>query len=79
VGGDPATQRRDRRSPLFLAIVGTVAVLFFVLFVALGTWQVKRRAWKLDLIARVEQRVHAPPTAAPEPDQWPAVTVAADE
>jgi len=25
-------------------------------------WQVERRAWKLDLIARVEGRVHAPPS-----------------
>jgi surfeit locus 1 family protein len=64
---------------VFLAIAGTLAVLFFVLFVALGTWQVERRAWKLDLIARVEQRVHAPPTAAPGPIEWPNVTAAADE
>jgi surfeit locus 1 family protein len=56
-----------------------LAVLFFVLFVALGTWQVKRRAWKLDLIARVEQRVHAPAVPAPGPGQWPTVTAATDE
>jgi len=74
-----AGRRRDRRSPVFLVIAGTVAVLFFVLFVALGTWQVKRRVWKLDLIARVEQRVHAPPAAAPGPAEWPNVTAAADE
>jgi len=49
------------------------------LFVSLGTWQVKRRAWKLDLIARVEQRVHAPAVPAPGPAQWPNVTAAADE
>jgi surfeit locus 1 family protein len=71
--------RRRHRSRVFLAIAGTLAVLFFVLFVALGTWQVERRAWKLDLIARVEQRVHAPPTAAPGPIEWPNVTAAADE
>jgi surfeit locus 1 family protein len=62
-----------------LVIAGTLAVLFFVLFVALGSWQVKRRVWKLDLIARVEQRVRAPPAAAPGPAQWPNVTAAADE
>ena len=69
----------DRRSPLFLAVAGTVAVLFFVLFVALGTWQVERRTWKLDLIARVEQRVHAPPAVAPGPAEWPNISAAADE
>jgi surfeit locus 1 family protein len=79
--GDPgnASRRQDRRSPLFLAVAGTVAVLFFVLFVALGTWQVERRTWKLDLIARVEQRVHAPPAIAPGPAQWPNISAAADE
>jgi surfeit locus 1 family protein len=77
VSGDPSYA--SRRSPLFLAVAGTVAVLFFVLFVTLGTWQVERRTWKLDLIARVEQRVHAPPAAAPGPAQWPNITAAAAE
>jgi surfeit locus 1 family protein len=63
----------------FRVVAGTLAVLFFVAFVALGTWQLKRRVWKLDLIARVEQRVHAPPVAPPGPDQWPLVTAAGDE
>jgi surfeit locus 1 family protein len=56
-----------------------VAVLFFAGFIALGTWQLERRAWKLDLIERVEQRVHAPATAAPGPASWPAVSASHDE
>jgi surfeit locus 1 family protein len=60
-----------------------VLELFFLLacagFVALGTWQVHRRAWKLDLIARVDQRVHAPAAAAPPPAAWGKVTAAGDE
>ena len=78
-GRSRAGRPERRRSPVLSVIAGTVAVLFFVLFVALGTWQVERRAWKLDLITRVEQRVHAPPAAAPGPAQWPNVTAAADE
>ncbi len=39
-------------------------------FVALGIWQVERRAWKLDLIARVETRVNAPPQPLPPPATW---------
>jgi surfeit locus 1 family protein len=70
---------RGGRSALFLAVTGTLAVLLFVAFVALGTWQLKRRVWKLDLIAHVEQRVHAPPAAAPGPAQWPQVSAATDE
>lgn len=68
-----------RRSPLIKVLGVALAVFFFVVFVTLGTWQVKRRAWKLDLIARVEQRVHAPPVAAPGPTRWPEVTAATDE
>lgn len=50
------------------------AVLLFSVFVELGTWQVHRRAWKLDLIARVDRRAHSAPVAAPSPPQWPALT-----
>lgn len=42
-------------------------------FIALGAWQVERRAWKLALIERVEQRVHAAPVAAPGPSEWPGL------
>jgi surfeit locus 1 family protein len=38
---------------------------------ALGAWQIERRAWKLDLIERVEKRAHAEPVLAPGPAQWP--------
>ena len=40
-----------------------------ICFAALGIWQLERRAWKLDLIARVEARIHAPPVALPPPGQ----------
>lgn len=33
--------------------------------ISLGVWQLERRAWKLDLIARVESRIHAAPAAFP--------------
>ncbi|WP_281407450.1 SURF1 family cytochrome oxidase biogenesis protein, partial [Methylobacterium sp. WL116] len=39
--------------------------------VALGIWQVERRAWKLDLIAWVEARIGAAPVPAldlPDPE-----------
>lgn len=47
------------------AIFGGLLTLLFAAFVALGIWQVYRLSWKLDLIARVDQRVHAAPVAAP--------------
>ncbi|MEH3116321.1 MAG: SURF1 family protein [Methylorubrum populi] len=44
------------------------------LFLGLGTWQVERRAWKRDLIDRVETRIHAEPVPAPGPEDWAGLT-----
>ncbi len=66
------------RPPAVLALLALLAAALFAAFAALGTWQVARRAWKLDLIARVEARVHAPPVPAPGPAAWPRVSAAAD-
>ncbi|MGK5081287.1 SURF1 family protein [Janthinobacterium sp. HLX7-2] len=63
-------------SKLALALL---AGILFAGFCALGTWQVKRLVWKLDLIERVEQRVHAPATDAPGPAAWASVTQQTDE
>lgn len=49
------------------------------LFAALGIWQVERRAWKHDLVARVEARIHAPAAALPEASSWPGLAPAAFE
>lgn len=43
----------------------TLCLALAACFAALGVWQVERRAWKLDLIAKVEARVHAAPSALP--------------
>lgn len=40
------------------------------LFVGLGIWQIERRAWKLDLIEKVEARVHAAPSPLPAWGRW---------
>jgi len=66
-------------TPLKRAGAAALALFFFCGFMALGTWQVERRAWKLDLIARVTARAHAPPVAAPGPREWPAVTAKTHE
>jgi len=69
---------RGARSAATLVVLALGASVVFAGFIALGTWQVERRTWKLDLIARVETRVHAPPVAAPGPDRWPDVNAADD-
>lgn len=74
--GTPAGRPRGAAARVALAVC---AALAFAGFFALGTWQVERRAWKLDLIARVEQRVHAPASEAPGRERWPQVNAADDE
>jgi surfeit locus 1 family protein len=59
--------------------MAVAAVVLFCAFLALGTWQVQRRAWKLDLIARVEERVHAPAVPPPPPGEWSQVNAANSE
>lgn len=46
-------------------VAAALLLLLAAGFVALGTWQVERRGWKLALIAAVDARVHAAPVAAP--------------
>ncbi|UPG72888.1 SURF1 family protein [Roseomonas gilardii subsp. gilardii] len=78
-GPEEAGEVWQRHSAARLFLMGILALLAFAGLVALGTWQVERRAWKLDLIQRVESRVQAPPAAPPGPDAWPGVTAARDE
>ncbi|QNA84493.1 SURF1 family protein [Sphingomonas sp. So64.6b] len=54
-------------------IAGLVALLLIAPLLGLGTWQVKRLAWKRDLIAQVDARVHAAPVAVPGPTAWPEI------
>lgn len=64
-----------RRARLALAGLLGVAVLVFC---GLGIWQIERRAWKLDLIARVDARIHAAPVPAPDAGDWAGLSEAAD-
>lgn len=68
------TGETRRGIAFFLGLAVVVAVL-----TGLGVWQVQRRAWKHDLIARVAQRIHAPPRAAPGPEAWSAFNRRDDE
>jgi surfeit locus 1 family protein len=75
--GEPGAQGSPS-GPARLIVVCLLALAAFALFLALGTWQLQRRVWKLDLIARVDARVHAPPSLAPGPAAWPNITAARD-
>lgn len=75
----PAPAARSRRSLRTLIILAMVAGLGVVGLVSLGVWQIERRAWKLDLIERIDTRIHAVPVSAPGPGEWPAITRERDE
>ncbi|MGJ7541999.1 SURF1 family protein [Variovorax sp. LT1R16] len=68
--GDSAPERGPR-SAAVRAVLAVIALALFGAFMALGVWQVERRAWKLALIDSVDQRVHAAPVDAPGPASWP--------
>lgn len=65
--------RRTRRAAFAVA-----ALILTACLLALGVWQVERRAWKHDLIAAVEARIHTDPVAAPAPDAWGSISAAHD-
>ncbi|NEX93543.1 SURF1 family cytochrome oxidase biogenesis protein [Caulobacter sp. 17J65-9] len=52
------TSKGDRSFPVVLTVFTAVAL---AILVALGMWQVQRRAWKEDLLARIEALKTAPP------------------
>ena len=54
-----------RARPRARAAIGLGWLALVAALLALGTWQVQRRAWKLDLIAQVDARIHAAPVPAP--------------
>jgi surfeit locus 1 family protein len=66
-------EKSERETPLRFLVFVLFSVLGIVVLSALGVWQVERRTWKLALIDRVDQRIHAAPVPAPGPDAWPAV------
>lgn len=69
---------RPRARGAFIALMAGL-VLCSLGFIALGTWQVQRLHWKLDLIERVDARVNAPPTTAPPAAQWSTISATRDD
>lgn len=65
--------------PALVVALLLLAAAVFSGLIALGLWQVQRLQWKLALIDRIEQRVHAEPVAAPTPVGWAGVSREASE
>lgn len=73
-----AAPARPRR-PVLRFVFAAALVVAFSGFVALGTWQLQRMAWKDALIARVDARVHAEPVDPPARARWDSITAEDDE
>jgi surfeit locus 1 family protein len=67
------------RSRLTMALFALAGIALCLVFTALGAWQLERRGWKLALIERVEQRLHAAPAPLPARADWPRVDAAGYE
>jgi surfeit locus 1 family protein len=68
-----ATHNRSWRSLL------VPALLAFAVLIALGTWQIDRKAWKEALIASLTERLAVPPQALPSAKDWAKLDRAGDE
>jgi surfeit locus 1 family protein len=66
-----------RRAGLLLP--GLVTLAGTMVLIALGTWQLERKAWKEGLIDTLSQRLTAPPIPLPRPDQWASLNQADNE
>ena len=69
----PGTRSRSWRSLLLPAL------LAFAALIALGTWQIERKAWKEALIAALTERVGTPPQALPPAKDWSKFDRSRDE
>lgn len=54
-----------------LAVAGIASFAAFCVLVGLGTWQLQRLAEKDRLIAEIDARMKAPPSALPSQAEWP--------
>ena len=66
-----------RRRSLILPAVFVLGA--FGALIALGTWQLERKAWKEGLIATLASRLAAPPTPLPARERWERLDGAKDE
>jgi surfeit locus 1 family protein len=67
----PATTVTRPRRGLLVPTLATLAA--FILLLALGTWQLERRAWKEAVIAALSERLALPPEPLPPETGWSAL------
>jgi surfeit locus 1 family protein len=73
-----ATAHHELRKRSWLGLF-VPALLAFAVLIALGTWQLQRKAWKEALIASLTARLAVPPQALPAAVDWAKLDRARDE
>jgi surfeit locus 1 family protein len=68
-----------RRLPGGVVLFGVGALVAFLTFFGLGTWQLERKAWKEALIAMLDARLSASPSVLVPRERWPGLDPEADE
>ena len=76
--GERRADRSAKKSKSWRSLL-IPALAAFAVLIALGTWQVERKAWKEGLIAALDERLAAAPVALPPQAAWPKLDPAADE
>jgi surfeit locus 1 family protein len=71
-------KKRPKTRPPWVSLL-IPALLAFIALIALGTWQIQRKAWKEGLIAALDAQLAAPPIALPPPASWPNLDRQKDE
>jgi surfeit locus 1 family protein len=76
---DPHVVARPRRrwGSLIAALIVTMAALAILL--GLGTWQLQRLTEKEEIVAKLDQRLSAPPIPLPSRDAWSSLERERDE
>lgn len=71
--GVPAARRRGVLLPVLITLPALGVLL------ALGFWQLERKAWKDTLLANLRERLNAPVAALPAREVWPQLEQRKDE
>jgi surfeit locus 1 family protein len=67
------------RSLRSLIVPGVAFLVALATLLSLGTWQLQRRAWKQDLIAKIEARAYGTPGVILPEAEWPSWSPEAQE
>jgi surfeit locus 1 family protein len=62
-----------------LVVPGAATLVALAVLISLGLWQLERRAWKAELIGRIEARAYGAPAAIPPASEWSAWSAPAQE